>query len=191
MFNLLRIHQKTGSKSKNKVYSLSFVLEAKNENSEFKYLLFAKDHIVPVSKKGSNAHSNMQILCTDCNEFKSDKILSNETLRQLKQIHDSKKALRAMQYKEEMINVQIPEKTISGIQNPEQTFTLCCKPKSDLWNFLNELAAEKKISRRILVLNILNDYHADYLKNVQSKELPKKSSRLNKIIDFFKNIFKF
>lgn len=33
------------------------------------------DHVIPVAKGGGNAHTNIQILCGDCNRLKSDRII--------------------------------------------------------------------------------------------------------------------
>ncbi len=46
------------------------------------------DHIVPVSKGGSNALRNGQILCHECNLIKDDHILTIEELRILVKSHE-------------------------------------------------------------------------------------------------------
>lgn len=39
------------------------------------YIVLSIDHIIPISKGGTNEYSNLQILCMDCNRKKSNKIL--------------------------------------------------------------------------------------------------------------------
>jgi len=41
-----------------------------------KYILMTKDHIVPTSRNGVNHMSNFQVMCTDCNRQKGNKLES-------------------------------------------------------------------------------------------------------------------
>lgn len=38
------------------------------------FILMTKDHIVPVSKGGSNYHENYQVMCYNCNQEKGNKV---------------------------------------------------------------------------------------------------------------------
>lgn len=48
-------------------------------------VLMTKDHIVPRSKGGTDDLTNLQTLCTNCNNRKGDKDLTIEELRALVQ----------------------------------------------------------------------------------------------------------
>jgi 5-methylcytosine-specific restriction endonuclease McrA len=56
-------------------------------------ILFTMDHFVPQSKGGTNDPSNLQTMCSQCNELKGNSFVSNERLRNLiKEYHENIKS---------------------------------------------------------------------------------------------------
>jgi 5-methylcytosine-specific restriction endonuclease McrA len=43
--------------------------------------LMTKDHILPVSRGGSNAVTNLQTMCSTCNAAKGNRMITNEELQ--------------------------------------------------------------------------------------------------------------
>jgi len=52
-------------------------------------ILMTKDHIVPRSKGGKNNINNYQTMCEVCNSMKKARELSNNELRQIRQVYNS------------------------------------------------------------------------------------------------------
>lgn len=54
-----------------------------NISNRTKHDIFTKDHIIPISAGGTNDYSNIQLLCSCCNNHKEDMIITLENLRSL------------------------------------------------------------------------------------------------------------
>lgn len=66
-------------------------LYALNESGE--EILFTKDHIVPRSKGGANGISNMQTMCSPCNQSKANTLRSSDLYRLLLKAAKAKKGI--------------------------------------------------------------------------------------------------
>lgn len=61
-----------------------FNLYAINQHDQ--KVLMTKDHVIPSSRGGGNTSSNLQTMCFDCNNLKSNTLLNPEQIRDLKEL---------------------------------------------------------------------------------------------------------
>lgn len=55
-------------------------------NQHDQKVLMTKDHVIPSSRGGNDANSNLQTMCFDCNNLKSNTLLNPEQIRDLKEV---------------------------------------------------------------------------------------------------------
>lgn len=67
-FKLIKVHKKVIAQNR-----AFFDLYAINDSGE--EILMTMDHIIPISKNGTDALSNLQTMCTFCNNFKRGQII--------------------------------------------------------------------------------------------------------------------
>jgi 5-methylcytosine-specific restriction endonuclease McrA len=75
-FKLIKVRKK-----QNRAF---FDLYAINNSGE--EILMTRDHIIPISRNGTDALSNLQTMCTVCNNFKRSQIIDLDNLKNILQI---------------------------------------------------------------------------------------------------------